>query len=133
MTFQSKKDAWLIVLIVAASVGVLIATVPVIMQTRGLQSLFALVAMLFAAVLPIWLVVSTRYIVDSELLRIHCGPFRWKIRLDEIESLRATRNPLSSPALSLDRVMIRYRNGRQIMVSPEDKQKFADALGNQLE
>lgn len=121
------------VLIGATSIGVLIAMVPVIMQTKGVESLAILAVMLFAVVLPVWLAISTHYIVDNEMLRIHCGPFRWKIRLDEIESLKATRNPLSSPALSLDRVMIRYRNGRRVMVSPEDKQKFAAALGQQLE
>lgn len=133
MTFQSKTDSWLVILIVATSIGVLIATVPVILQAQGTQLPIVIPVMLLAAVLPIWLLMTTRYVVDNEMLRIHCGPFRWKIRLDEIESLKATRNPLSSPALSLDRVMIRYRNGRRIMVSPLDKQKFAAALGKELE
>lgn len=107
--------------------------VPIIMQSRGMELFIAFPLLLLAVVLPVWLLMSTRYVVDHELLQIYCGPFRWKIRLDEIESLRATRNPLSSPALSLDRVMIRYRNGRRVMVSPQDKEKFADALGQQLE
>lgn len=133
MTFQSKTDAWLVILIVAISIGVLIATVPIILQSQGMQLLVIIPVMLLAAVLPIWLLMTTRYVVNNQMLRIHSGPFRWTIRLDEIESIKATRNPLSSPALSLDRVMIRYRNGRRIMVSPEDKQKFAAAIGQQLE
>lgn len=133
MTFQSKTDAWLVILIVAASIGVLIATVPVIMQSQGAQLYVVIPVMLLAAVLPVWLLMTTRYVVDNEMLRIFCGPFRWKIRLDEIESIKATRNPLSSPALSLDRVMIRYRKRRRVMVSPMDKEKFAAALGKELE
>ena len=39
-------------------------------------------------------------------------------------NIRPTRNPLSSPALSLDRLRIDYGSGRSIMVSPEDKDKF---------
>jgi len=126
-------DAWIVVLIVAITVVVLIALIPALMQTRGAELWIVLPLMLLAAILPIWLLVSTRYVVEKELLTIKSGPFRWKIRLDEIESLKATRSPLSSPALSLDRVLIRYRNGRRVMVSPEDKQKFAAALGQQLE
>lgn len=133
MTFRSKMDAWLVILIVAASLGVLVTMIPLLMQTEGMQLWIVLPLMLLAVVLPIWLLVSTRYIVENKMLKIMCGPFRWKIKLDEIESLKATKNPLSSPALSLDRVMIRYRNGRRVMVSPEDKQKFAAALGRELE
>jgi hypothetical protein len=39
-----------------------------------------------------------------------------------------TRNPLSSPALSLDRLRIEYGQGRAIMISPADKGPFLRAL-----
>ena len=133
MTFQSKMDSWLVVLIVATSVAVVVAMVPIIMQSQGMQLFIVIPIMMLAAVLPIWLLMTTRYVVDKEMLRIHCGPFRWKIRLDEIESIKATRNPLSSPALSLDRIMIRYRKRGRVMVSPVDKEKFAAAVGKPLE
>ena len=133
MTFQSKMDSWLVVLIVATSVAVVVAMVPIIMQSQGMQLFIVIPIMMLAAVLPIWLLMTTRYVVDKEMLRIHCGPFRWKIMLDEIESIKATRNPLSSPALSLDRIMIRYRKRGRVMVSPVDKEKFAAAVGKPLE
>ncbi|MEL7185663.1 MAG: PH domain-containing protein [Pseudomonadota bacterium] len=133
MTFRSKMDAWIVVVIVAISIVALVTLIPALMQTTGVERWVVLPLMMLATVLPVWLLVSTRYVVDKDILTIKCGPFRWKVRLDEIESLQATRSPLSSPALSLDRVLIRYRNGRRVMVSPEDKQKFAAALGQQLE
>ena len=34
---------------------------------------------------------GTSYIVDRKTLLIRCGPFRWKVALDEITSVEATR------------------------------------------
>ena len=66
------------------------------------------------------------------MLRIVAGPFRWKILLDEITSVEETRNPLSSPALSLDRLKICYGNGRHIMISPADTAGFLKAIGQEI-
>jgi hypothetical protein len=48
--------------------------------------------------------------------------------VDEIESIRPTHNPLSSPALSLDRLNIELHTGRNILISPKDKSGFLQAL-----
>ena len=46
----------------------------------------------------------------------------------DIIDVTETRNPLSSPALSLDRLRIRYGADKHIMVSPDDKTGFLDAI-----
>ena len=51
--------------------------------------------------------------------------------LNEIEEITPTHNPLSSPALSLDRLWISYRRAgkkRAVMISPEDKEGFLKAV-----
>jgi hypothetical protein len=56
---------------------------------------------------------------------------RWIIALETIDEVYPTRSPLSSPALSLDRLLIRYKNlhgPSTLMVSPEDKTAFLNAL-----
>jgi hypothetical protein len=51
------------------------------------------------------------------------------ILLEEIYTVvESTRNPASSPALSLDRLLIRYGGGSEIMVSPADKAGFMAAI-----
>ena len=68
------------------------------------------------------------------MLDIRSGPFRFRVPLGEVISVEPSRNPLSSPACSLDRLLIRYGR-RQIMVSPKDRLAFLDALarrGSQL-
>ena len=80
-----------------------------------------------------WLMLGTHYTVDRGTIRIVSGPFRWKVPIDEITSVSATRNPLSSPALSLDRLSIRYGKRRRIMISPADKAGFLKAIGHDLD
>ena len=78
------------------------------------------------------LLIGTHYTVDGNMLRVVSGPFRWKVPIDQIRSVQATRNPLSSPALSLDRLRIEYGKRRRIMVSPADKAGFLKAIGQEL-
>ena len=82
--------------------------------------------------LLVWLLVGTHYTVDRGTLRIVSGPFRWKVPVDQIMSVEATKSLLSSPALSLDRLRIRYGNRRRIMISPADKAGFLEAIGHEL-
>jgi hypothetical protein len=92
------------------------------------------IAMIVAALAIVALLgsmlVGTHYTVDGDTLRVACGPFRWKVPIDSIESVEATRNPLSSPALSLDRLRIRYGK-RRIIISPADKSGFLKAIGQE--
>lgn len=43
--------------------------------------------------------------------------------------MKRTKNPLSSPALSIDRIEITYDSGfGMVLVSPKNKQKFISLL-----
>ena len=82
--------------------------------------------------LIVWLMIGTHYTVDRGILRVASGPFRWKVPIDQISSVEATKSPLSSPALSLDRMRICYGKNRRIMISPADKAGFLNAIGHEL-
>jgi hypothetical protein len=47
-----------------------------------------------------------------------------KIDIGVIRKIKETNNPLSSPALSLDRLWIDYGKGAAVMISPKDKEGF---------
>jgi membrane protein YdbS with pleckstrin-like domain len=131
--FKSKIDRWLLILLVAIIVFEIIVMMLAALQADNVRDSAALIfAALAVGTLIAWLVLGTHYAVDKDSLRITAGPFRWNVRLDEIRAVEATRNPLSSPALSLDRLMIHYGNGRRIMVSPADKAGFLKAIGQEL-
>ncbi|MFW1649368.1 PH domain-containing protein [Acinetobacter nosocomialis] len=83
-------------------------------------------------IVVIWLpIFSTYYVVEKNILVIKILIFRWKINIDDITQIEPTHNPLSSPALSLDRLKISYmKNGRiaKVMISPKDKEGFLNTL-----
>jgi hypothetical protein len=67
---------------------------------------------------------ATHYTLEPRQLLVRSGPFKWKVPIKDITSITATSNPLSSPALSLDRLRIEYGRGSAIMVSPRNKDQF---------
>lgn len=75
------------------------------------------------------LLIRTDYTIEGDQLRIRCGFFRYgPIDIASITCITETRNPLSSPALSLDRLHIRYGHRGQVMISPKDKAGFLAAI-----
>lgn len=98
-----------------------------------LNGLIAFFIFAIGIVLPTWLVNSTYYLVDDSALLVRSGPLTWRIALSDIQSVSATKNPLSSPALSLDRLRIDYGRMQSVMVSPADKQAFLDAIKQEID
>lgn len=74
------------------------------------------------------LLLRTRYTITASELIIVCGPLTWRVPLPQITHVTPTHNPLSSPALSLDRLEIRYGKYDSVLVSPADQAGFLAAL-----
>ena len=79
----------------------------------------ALIAHLFA---------NTYYVVTPSELRIKCGIFCQKIEINKIRKISETKNIISSPALSLDRLEIMYNKFDTVLISPRDKTGFVTAI-----
>lgn len=129
MVFRSAVDTWFYLVLVVTAAIVLAAMVPVVATGHPAAIPVVIVCAVVAIGLPLWLLASTRYTVTGEALLVRCGPFGWRIPRSEISQIRPSRSILSSPALSLDRLEIRYGDGKSILVSPADKDGFAAALG----
>ena len=129
MRFNSKVDGWLIPVFIIAIAGMLAAFVAVLIDDAPLwlQVVVAVTSVLFCGLL-FAILKSTYYVVADGVLRIVSGPFNWTIQLSDIVEITPTRNPLSSPALSLDRLKIVYGKRRFVLVSPEDKDGFVKAI-----
>jgi hypothetical protein len=123
--FPSKIDTWLVAVLIA-SLGF-----PLTIVVRGIAAgdmpapTTALLILPFAFTL--WIFTSTYYLVSDAELLVRSGPVRRQIPLRTIKSVRPSRNLLSSPALSLDRLEIAYGNSR-VLISPKDKDGFLRAL-----
>lgn len=132
--FRSKVDWWLWLAMLAANLGALAAIAVVVFQGgRSVDGIIVIFACLLAMALFSSVIFGTSYAVDRGIVTIRSGPLRWKVRIDEIQSLERTRSIVSSPALSLDRIRIRYGEGRSVMISPADKKAFLKAIGRELE
>jgi len=72
---------------------------------------------------------TTYYVIGDGILTVKCGFLvNKKIEIATIRKIAETRNPISSPALSLDRLEIFYNKFDSILVSPEDKAGFIALL-----
>ncbi len=130
MVFPSKIDTWLLLVLLSSVAVALAACVYVLMTVVNTTSIITvLITGLLGIALPAWLLLSTYYTIADGELKIRSGPFHWTVPLNSIRAIEPTRNPLSSPALSLDRLAISYGNGKTIMVSPKDPGAFINATG----
>jgi hypothetical protein len=67
-------------------------------------------------------------ITTNNHLFIKCGFIEtFDIEIKDIEWIKTTKELISSPALSIDRLEINYKGGR-VLISPKDKKKFMDDL-----
>jgi membrane protein YdbS with pleckstrin-like domain len=126
--YVSKVDTWLAaVMVVAALAAIAASGLLLVVPVPG--AWIVVVTLLALTVgLPLWIFSTTRYLFEGSALLIRSGPFRWSVPIGEIKAVSATRNPLSSPALSLDRILIEYGQAKSIMVSPQDQQGFLAEL-----
>jgi len=126
---RSKIDTWLLAVLVFTIAGSLAAAISVALEVAAPGGwLVALLAAIIGVLLPLWMLGSTYYRIESDYLLVSCGPMRSKIQLAEITGITATNSPLASPALSQNRLRIDYGRGESVMVSPRDKEAFVRDL-----
>jgi hypothetical protein len=133
LDFPSKRDAWLVIVLWISTAMLVAGAIVTLASPGSLAARLALAAaMLGAGGFGPWVLQSTGYRVSAVEIAVRSGPFRWQVPLDAIESVVPSRNPLSSPACSLDRLRIGYRDAhgrsRAMLLSPADKSGFLAAL-----
>jgi len=115
--YKSKIDWWLIIVI-----GVLFCypIVEGIITKEYLMSLtfFGLISLIFL------LFKSIQYKIEGQFLII----WRTKIDILKIKKIYSTNNPLSSPALSLDRIAVTYNKFDEVLISPKNRAEFIAEL-----
>jgi hypothetical protein len=141
MVHYAKVDRWVAVLFGGMSVCVLgmggaflaaglAAGAPTLFTAIGIASVDAVGGLLLS--LALWGCYGIRYEVTPTDLTVRVGPFRTIVPLDHIAEVFPTRNPLSAPAPSLDRLQINYRHDASkikiLLISPKDRECFVRDL-----
>ncbi|MDR2462587.1 MAG: PH domain-containing protein [Verrucomicrobiales bacterium] len=127
--YSSAADWWLVALMV---------TPPVIMLAAGVTTKEIRWVMigggLFTTGLIAVLTLPCRYTLTKDALKIRGGILvNSTIPLTKIHNAEKTHNPLSAPALSINRVAIRGANGKLLtLISPKDRDAFIADLKSRL-
>ena len=103
---------------------------------RSIQSIFegewyGCLGLLLTLLLIVFISKSTRYIITENLLIVKCMFIvNDRIEISKIRKIEKTNSILSSPALSLDRIAIKFNKFDEVYISPKEKQAFVDELLN---
>ncbi len=132
MRFGTKVDLWLQLVLAGALLVQIGAGLAVGLEggPSAAVGVWALGLVLDGLIFGLLVVPLYYEIAETELL-VRSGQLRWRVPLAGIQSVRPTRNPLSAPALSLDRLEIDYHvdgASKSLLISPADRSAFCDRL-----
>jgi membrane protein YdbS with pleckstrin-like domain len=132
-TYRSQVDAWLIPLLLLPPVVSLGLTLRAVMEGNHVDLKYALLSLGVVTLIYGGLVFPMRYIVGEGRLEVRSGFHRQRVPLARIQQVRPTRNPLSAPALSLNRLEVRWGPGvfQAVLISPTPRDEFLDQLANE--
>ena len=127
--YPSKVDWWLGVLLVVP-----LALIPAWIAAVASGSRAEMLAMLLATVLVVGILVGLvfpmRYGIGEDTLLIRFGLCRLRVDLRDIIEVEPSRNPLASPALSMDRLIVRHSSSGfgYVLISPAERDRFLEEL-----
>ncbi len=128
--YRSKIDWWLAPLLALPPIAASAVAVSSAMTGDPSEMAGGLGAVLFVAGIYVGCVFPMRYGISSDRLIIRFGLCRQHVLFSDILEIHPTRNPLSSPALSLDRLHVRFGKGifSAVMISPGQRERFLEDL-----
>jgi len=127
LAFNSKIDLWLMILVLTVVAACFWGAAVIWDSDRII--LWPVAAILVVGILaPIWVLISLRYFLSDDNLRVRCGPFRWQIPIRDIKAVSPTNDTKASPAMSFDRLQIDYGEDGRLLISPEPRAEFLRQL-----
>ena len=126
--FKSKVGYGIVIPVLILIIAV--TFLPIMNGASGNATIIVIGVMLLVIALTISIFFGTTYkINDKKELLIKCGfLYNSTIDISKIKSIERTRNPISSPAPSLDRIELKYGKWDSVIISPEDKVGFVNEL-----
>ena len=126
--FTSKVDWRLAIVIVAVPIGALVTIIAGLVSGDTGAAVGGAVTLVLIVALYVGVVWPVVYEVDAQDLVVRFGLVRSRVPLAKITKVAPSRNPLASPALSLNRIRLDRREGGFVLVSPADRAGFAEAI-----
>lgn len=122
MVFKSKVDIWMAIIFILVPISMIYGVITE-------PSAVLLLVTAFVIVLLCILFFGTKYVIEKDELIVYGGIYKKRIPIKQIRSLRPSKNPLSAPAMSIDRIEITFDPHIQvILVSPKERELFVYKL-----
>ncbi|QOC22359.1 PH domain-containing protein [Wenzhouxiangella sp. AB-CW3] len=128
MLIKSRIDTWVAIVLIASAFACLGAGFMIMAGGSVTNFLIGLAVLTGGVMLPGWILLQTTYLLGPEKLTIRSGPFRWHVAYNDIDQAVRKRCLMSGPALSMDRIVLHYGKSRQLVISPEDPERFLAEL-----
>ena len=130
IAYRSKIDLWLGILLGGTVVMMLYIVIEPLIHGEGIQLGMTIVSVItLLIVLPLFFIKYTFY---STHLLISCGIYgKERVEYHLIRQMKETKNPISSAAMSLDRLQIDYMEKgyhQTVLISPVRKKEFIHRL-----
>ena len=130
ITYRTKIDWWLGILLGGTMVLMLYIVIEPLIHGEGIQLGMTIVSVItLLIVLPLFFIKYTFY---STHLLIFCGIYgKERVEYHLIRQMKETKNPISSAAMSLDRLQIDYMEKgyhQTVLISPVRKKEFIEKL-----
>lgn len=128
--YKSRTDWWIALCLCVPPTASVIVLCSAILAGRQSEIAVAVGVILLVSGIYVGLIFPMRYGLNDQELTVRSGLCRQRIPLSSIREVRRTRNPLSSPALSLDRLHVQYGEGffKAVMISPLDRDGFLEDI-----
>lgn len=133
MRFKSKIDWWLKAILMFM-VFLCVYLIVMAVSTKSIEFIYSAIILLTVFIgIFISIYIFTFYEITDDLLIIKSGLYKKSIKIANIKGISPTHNPISSAALSVNRIAIYYVGKKTVkmsteFVSPGNKQAFIDNL-----
>lgn len=128
--YRSKVDWWLALVLCVPPVASVSVCIALVLDGKMSELPIGIGSVLFVAAIYFGLIFPMQYGLGDTHLIVRFGLCRQRIPLADVLEVHPTRNPLSSPALSLDRLHVKYGQSffKAVMISPADRDRFLNEL-----
>ena len=128
--YRSKVDWWIALILCMPPVVSIAVCVALVHDGKTSELPWGLGRVVLVFGVYFGLIFPMRYGLDDTHLLVRFGICSQRIPLVDISEVHPTHNPLSSPALSLDRLHVQFGQGffKAVMISPADRNRFLDDL-----
>ena len=124
--FASKRDSFYSIAVWGTIVILFLSII--LNFSLALFNLFWGLIGLVAIGFLVWIWFGTSYRIESETIKIKNGPFKWMVKIQDINSISKRRSLLATPSLSVDRLVLHYDKYGEMLLSPKDESEFIELL-----